>query len=64
MAVVEALIELGKVDLIYVSCNPKSLARDVKLIADNIDAVIKRIVPVDMFPQTRHVETVLHLKSS
>jgi 23S rRNA (uracil1939-C5)-methyltransferase len=63
MAVVEALIELPKIDLVYVSCNPKSLARDVKLIEDNTEALIKRVVPVDMFPQTRHVETVLHLKS-
>ena len=60
-AVVEALSELSKIDLIYVSCNPKSLARDIALIQSKQSAEIKRVVPVDMFPQTRHVETVVHL---
>lgn len=46
--------------LVYVSCNPTTLARDLKLLVAqgwNIDMV----QPVDMFPQTYHVETVVSL---
>jgi len=42
--------------IIYISCNPATLARDLK----KLDSVynIKSITPYDMFPQTKHVETV------
>lgn len=41
--------------LVYVSCNPKTLARDLEILGRPID----RVVPVDLFPQTGHVETVV-----
>ncbi|CAM3256055.1 23S rRNA (uracil(1939)-C(5))-methyltransferase RlmD [Sporolactobacillus spathodeae] len=45
--------------IVYVSCNPATLARDLKtLTADGLYQV-KKIQPVDMFPQTTHVETVV-----
>lgn len=47
--------------IIYVSCNPFSLARDLKIICDGGWAVAG-LQPVDMFPQTDHVETVVELK--
>jgi 23S rRNA (uracil1939-C5)-methyltransferase len=40
---------------VYISCNPDSLARDLA----RLDARIDRVVPVDLFPQTQHVETVV-----
>lgn len=42
---------------IYVSCNPTTLARDLKLVAEN-GYKLQKIQPVDMFPHTYHVETV------
>ncbi|WP_335871047.1 23S rRNA (uracil(1939)-C(5))-methyltransferase RlmD [Bacillus sp. 2205SS5-2] len=42
--------------LIYVSCNPSTLARDIKVLSSKYD--VKYIQPVDMFPQTAHVECV------
>lgn len=47
--------------IIYVSCNPFSLARDLKIICDAGWAVAG-LQPVDMFPQTDHVETIVELK--
>lgn len=46
--------------LIYVSCNPVTLARDIALLKDNYHLV--KIQPVDMFPLTRHVECVTLLE--
>lgn len=43
-------------NLIYVSCDPATLSRDIKLLSDTYD--IKKIKCVDMFPHTMHVETV------
>lgn len=42
--------------LIYISCDPMTLARDLKILSDKYD--IKEITPVDMFPYTAHVECV------
>ena len=47
---------------IYVSCNPTTLARDLKIVGEN-GYKIKRIQPVDMFPHTYHVETVCLLET-
>lgn len=52
--------QLAKIDaqrLVYVSCNPKALARDLPLLVA-AGWTIERLRPVDMFPQTAHVETV------
>lgn len=46
--------------LIYVSCNPESLARDLDLL-DPLGYVVGAVQPVDMFPQTAHIETVVQL---
>jgi 23S rRNA (uracil1939-C5)-methyltransferase len=47
--------------IVYVSCNPFSLARDLKVICEGNWAVAG-LQPVDMFPQTDHVETVVELR--
>ncbi|MFW6386819.1 MAG: 23S rRNA (uracil(1939)-C(5))-methyltransferase RlmD [Bacillota bacterium] len=56
---VEAVLRREPEKIIYVSCNPSTLARDLKLFAAkySLDAV----QPVDMFPQTYHVESVSRL---
>ncbi len=66
--VVAAIKERGPRHLIYVSCNPTTLARDLKLLEDRGEKgnangyKAKRIRPVDLFPHTYHVETVVQLE--
>ncbi|MFC1553761.1 23S rRNA (uracil(1939)-C(5))-methyltransferase RlmD [candidate division KSB1 bacterium] len=57
--VCERIIALKPEKIIYVSCNPATLARDLKIFIESFE--ITEIIPVDMFPQTAHVETVTTL---
>jgi 23S rRNA (uracil1939-C5)-methyltransferase len=45
--------------IIYVSCNPATQARDLKILCDHYS--ITAVQPVDMFPQTMHVENIVRL---
>ncbi|MDD5362618.1 MAG: 23S rRNA (uracil(1939)-C(5))-methyltransferase RlmD [Ignavibacteria bacterium] len=47
--------------IVYVSCNPSTQARDLKIIMSGGRYEIGRIQPVDMFPQTYHIENVVEL---
>ncbi len=47
--------------IIYVSCNPATLARDLGYILINSDYRIEKVQAVDMFPHTHHIETVVSL---
>ncbi|MDR0977425.1 MAG: hypothetical protein LBL71_00050, partial [Endomicrobium sp.] len=49
-------------NIVYVSCNPSTLARDLQIIIDRHVYNVKAIVPVDMFPQTYHVEVIVLLE--
>ncbi|NOZ60225.1 MAG: 23S rRNA (uracil(1939)-C(5))-methyltransferase RlmD [Calditrichaeota bacterium] len=53
----EKIIELAPGKIIYVSCNPATLARDLKILCDK-EYRLTSVQPVDMFPHTAHVETV------
>ncbi len=59
----EKLLSLRAPRLVYVSCDPETLARDLKVLCERHYRV-DRIQPLDMFPQTHHVEcvAVLNLK--
>ncbi|MBP1043833.1 23S rRNA (uracil(1939)-C(5))-methyltransferase RlmD [Vagococcus sp. BWB3-3] len=57
---IEAAVELQPKKVVYVSCNPASLARDCQLFATH-GYEVKQVQPVDMFPQTPHVEVVAEL---
>ncbi len=59
--VVEFLINLKKkykYDLLYISCNPVTLARDTKMFLDSGLFELKVLRPVDMFPHTHHIENI------
>lgn len=56
----KSLVKLGPKKVVYVSCGPDTLARDLTYLTKNGYRVI-RIQPVDMFPFTEHVETVVLL---
>lgn len=55
--VLEAFVHMEPKRIVYVSCNPASLARDLAVLAE-YDYDTREIQPVDMFPQTFHVESV------
>jgi len=55
-----SLVKLSPAKVVYVSCNPETQARDLQYLTRNGYKVM-RIRPVDMFPFTRHVETVVCL---
>lgn len=57
--VVDALLEIAPEKIVYVSCNPTTMARDLKLLEEKY--TIDKIQPVDMFPQTYHIECVTRL---
>ena len=54
--VVEMLLELEAPKIVYVSCKPSTQARDLNLLSEKYD--VMKVQPVDMFPQTHHIETV------
>ncbi len=54
-----ALIEMNPKTVVYISCNPETLARDLRFLRDQSSYKVRRILPVDMFPHTAHVETVV-----
>ncbi len=60
--VIAQLLKIRAPKIIYVSCNSATQARDIALLKDVYDLI--SIQPVDMFPQTHHVENIaeLHLK--
>jgi len=59
----ERVAELRAPKIVYVSCDPATLARDIKLLADH-GYTLDYAQPLDMFPQTHHVETVAVLTLS
>ena len=56
-ALLTTIIEQRPKRVVYVSCNPATLARDLRILEDG-GYKTQEIQPVDMFPQTTHVEAV------
>jgi 23S rRNA (uracil1939-C5)-methyltransferase len=60
--VVKYIAELKPDKIVYVSCNPSILARDLALLKDGPGYIPLKAAAVDMFPHTYHIETVVSLK--
>jgi 23S rRNA (uracil1939-C5)-methyltransferase len=56
----QALLDVSAPTVFYVSCNPETLARDLRLLGAKYR--IERVQPMDFFPHTDHVETLVQLK--
>jgi 23S rRNA (uracil1939-C5)-methyltransferase len=62
-ATIKRVTDLQPVDIVYVSCEPSILARDLRVLLDR-GYVLQGITALDLFPQTHHVETVVRLQRS
>ena len=60
--VIEAILRIQPLHIVYVSCKPATLARDIKLICQSELYTPEYIQPVDFFPQTTHVESYVILR--
>jgi tRNA/tmRNA/rRNA uracil-C5-methylase (TrmA/RlmC/RlmD family) len=58
----KAIMDLAPQRLIYVSCNPPTLARDLREVQEKF--VIDSVTPLDMFPQTAEIEVAAHLHAT
>ena len=58
--VIDEIININPETLIYVSCDPITLARDLNIFKNNY--TVEKIIPVDMFPRTYHIESLLVLE--
>jgi 23S rRNA (uracil1939-C5)-methyltransferase len=61
-AAIQGLSRLRSAQIVYMSCNPATLARDLQLLTQSGDYRLKRVQPADFFPQTAHVEALAVLE--
>jgi 23S rRNA (uracil1939-C5)-methyltransferase len=59
--VVKQVLALRPDRIVYISCNPATQARDLKLMCDGTFYSISEVQPLDMFPHTYHIENVVGL---
>lgn len=57
---IQTILQAAPEKLLYISCNPSTLAKDIQMLSAKYE--VKYIQPLDMFPQTSHVETVTLLE--
>lgn len=58
--VIKQILEISPDRMVYVSCNPTTLARDLEMMKDRYAVV--EVQPVDMFPHTHHIESITKLR--
>ncbi len=65
LELLNAVLELAPEKIVYVSCKPSTLARDLKILCESGTYEVVKVQPVDQFPMTSHVEAVvlLHRKN-
>jgi len=61
-ALIKTIKTLAPPRIIYISCNPATLARDLALLCNDETYSVHYVQPLDMFPQTTHVETIMVLQ--
>lgn len=61
-SVIDALLELNPRRVVYMSCNPETCARDIKMLLCDKKYKVEDIKPYNMFPYTKHIETLIGLK--
>ena len=61
---IELLRQVRPAQVIYISCHPATMARDLNAFTAAGVFELKRVVPLDMFPQTQHVECVADLRAT
>lgn len=54
----DSLIKMSPKTVVYVSCNPETMARDLRYLEQHSKYRAQKIQPVDMFPHTNHIECV------
>ena len=59
----QLLVQAPPAQILYVSCHPATLARDLNVLRASGVFELSRIMPLDMFPQTQHVECVADVRS-
>jgi 23S rRNA (uracil1939-C5)-methyltransferase len=60
--VLDAILEVKPEKIVYVSCKPSTLARDLKILCESGEYTLEGVTPVDMFGHSAHVETVVKLQ--
>ncbi len=60
-AFMDALLRMAPQTVVYISCNPETLARDLRYLTERSRYRVRQIQPVDMFPHTQHIECVVQL---
>lgn len=60
-AFLESVLTIAPEKIVYISCNPETLARDLQVLTQK-DYEVKRICPVDMFPFTSHTEVIVSME--
>jgi 23S rRNA (uracil1939-C5)-methyltransferase len=58
--VLKQIINAAPQKIVYISCNPATQARDISYLKNNYR--VSKVQPVDMFPQTQHVENIVLLE--
>lgn len=61
-AALEQLLEVRPSQVIYISCHPATLARDLNILCADGVYRLEQVIPVDMFPHTQHVECITDLR--
>ena len=60
--VLKVIIKIKPKKIIYISCNPVTLVRDLKYLNKDDDYRLEKVLPIDMFPQTGHIECIASLE--
>ena len=60
--VLKGIMKIEPKKIIYISCNPATLSRDLRYLTKDNEYKLKKVLPIDMFPQTGHIECIASLE--